>query len=68
MSYGIKLEAEVEFDAEIQQWMSEGVLLPSLPWDEKLHEPVRHYIPLMVVIQRKGEYKTCSRLPGIEHC
>ena len=52
VSYSIKRGVESSFDAEIEQWISEGILVR---WDESTHGPVKHFMPLMAVVQRKGE-------------
>lgn len=52
VSYRIKPEVEAKFDAEVREWIKEGILVP---WEEHQHGKVRHFIPLMAVSQRKGE-------------
>ena len=52
VSYKIKPEVEARFDAEVTEWIKEGILVP---WEESKHGNVKHFIPLMAVAQRKGE-------------
>lgn len=41
----------VEFDAELSQWLDEGILVPH---EEAKHGAIRHYLPLIAVRQSKG--------------
>ena len=52
--YSIKEEARDGFDKEVTEWIKEGVLVE---WNLKIHGAVKHRVPLMAVIQRKGVQK-----------
>ncbi len=52
--YRIREETQAEFDEEVRNWISEGILVE---WRESIHGAVRHHIPLMAVMQQKGDSK-----------
>ena len=53
-TYAIRPSARAGFDAEVEEWVKEGILIP---WDEKVHGHIRNMVPLMAVEQKKGEHR-----------
>ena len=51
-NYKIPQEQEEAFDDEIQQWISDGILIP---WNSQRDGEIKNIIPLMSVKQEKGQ-------------
>ena len=51
-NYKVQEEAQEGFDQEVAIWVREGILVP---WNHGRHGPVKHRVPLMAVMQRKGD-------------
>ena len=47
----VSADEESDFDAEVMAWVEDGILVKH---DVKEHGPVRNFIPMMAVQQRKG--------------
>jgi hypothetical protein len=48
----VSAEDVVDFDSEIASWIQDGILIKH---DQKEHGPVRNFIPMMGIRQRKGD-------------
>mgnify|MGYP003396821428 FL=1 len=49
--YRVKEEVIEEFDAEIAEWINDGILER---WEERKHGAVMHRLPIMAIVQSKG--------------
>jgi len=50
--YMVSSERREGFDAEISDWVKDGILVEH---DPRVHEQIRNYVPLMAVEQQKGD-------------
>ena len=61
-NYAVPEADRVEFNEEVESWVSEGILVP---WREAEHGPVRNVVPLMSVRQIKGEQHKVRPVLGL---
>ena len=59
----VPTECRESFDAEIQTWIEEGILIPH---DVKSHGTVKRFLPMIAVEQEKGGWKRRGRCLTLE--